>query len=70
MSRRQFIAHHFNVNILVVDKGERILQLKINYAKVIVKVVNGLLCSRCCSGANDVMFIVSGRYAMKNTLKK
>ena len=57
------------MNFLVVDKEECLLQFKIKYGKVIVKVVNGPLCSQCCSGASDAMFMVSDRYAMKSALK-
>ena len=55
MSRRRFPTHRLNVNIFVVDKEECVLQLKTNYAKVIVKVVNGPLCGRCCSRSSGVV---------------
>ena len=55
MRRRPFTTHCLNVSIFVVDKEECFLQWKINYAKVIAKVVNGPLCSRCCSGGSDAM---------------
>ena len=69
MSRRRFTTHCLNVDIFVFDKEECFLQLKTNYLKAIVKIINGPLCGQCFNGASDAMFMVSDRYAMKSALK-